>query len=50
MLRDWAIVHWKAIDAHGKVIRNSRTEDEKIPKAFEVGKYKVPKCWDIAIQ
>lgn len=49
-IREWAIVHWKGIDESGHELRNSRNEHDKLPKAFEVGKYKVAKCWDIAIQ
>lgn len=49
-MNEWAIVHWKGVDEHGKEVLNSKLQDEKLPKAFEVGRYKVSKCWDIAIQ
>ena len=46
---EFAVVHWKGIDEDGKEVQNSRLENEKLPKAFQVGTYKVSKCWDIAI-
>ena len=49
-MRDWAIVHWKGYNSEGKEVQNSRQQYDKMPKAFEVGRYKVSKCWDIAIQ
>ena len=45
---EWAIVKWKAwsIDTD----KSTRKLKDDVPAAFQLGRYKVSKCWEIAIQ
>lgn len=48
-LDQWAIVYWKAYSEEtGKLTK--KTNDNNKPAAFQIGHYKVSKCWEIAVQ
>lgn len=48
---DYATVHWKAFDEHNDKVEDSRKYEaaDGKPMTYQIGKYTVPKCWDIAI-
>lgn len=49
-LHEWAIVKWKAFSEETGKQTVKKKSDEDTPAAFQVGHYKVSKCWEIAVQ
>ena len=49
-MHEWAIVNWKgfAVETGKPTIKKDKYSDG--PAAFQVGTYKVSKCWEIAVQ
>lgn len=46
---DWATVHWKAYLMDNRMVSDSRSEGQGLPKVFSIGKSDVFKCWDLAV-
>lgn len=46
---DWATVHWTAYLMDNRMVSDSKSEGQGLPKVFNVGKSEVFKCWDLAV-
>lgn len=46
---DWATVHWSAYLMDNRMVSDSKSEGQGLPKVFNVGKSEVFKCWDLAV-
>ena len=49
-MHEWAVVNWKAfsLETGNPTVKKDGYGDG--PAAFQVGTYKVSKCWEIAVQ
>lgn len=46
---DWATVHWSAYLMDNRMVSDSKSEGQGLPKTFSVGNAEVFKCWDLAV-